>query len=137
MVVYKHKHHSYPFVRGYTMIIFNLVLLVESIFLLMSAVKAIKKKRYLDLVAVLLLFPFLLFCFFSANLGGSSFHDAQTDFEYYQAGHYYLESHGKYTEVSHFQYQFVRTLEIAGISALIPAFLWFFLRNFIVTDEGS
>jgi len=79
-------------------------------------IKAIKEKRMCGLLESILPFPFF-FCFFVGFLsGGSALHNAENDYELYQAGHYYLTSHGIWTEVSYERYLFVLISEIIGFS---------------------
>ena len=59
-----------------------------------------------------LFIPFLVFFVASVCLGGSALHDAATDYELYEAGRYYLCSHGDYTEVTHGIYLFMMILEL-------------------------
>jgi len=70
-------------------------------------ISAIKKKSIYDTLPAILQFPFF-FCFFLGIIsGGSAFNDARNSYELYQAGHYYLESHGNWTEVYYGRYLFV------------------------------
>lgn len=94
-----------------------------------AILKAIKEKSTQDLLESILPFPFF-FCFFVGLLsGGSAFHDAANDYELYQAGHYYLVSHGIWTEVSHEKYLFVLISEIIGFSSLALSFVLALIRN--------
>ena len=49
------------------------------------------------------------------------YNDAATEYELYQAGHYYLVSHGQWTEVSHGKYIVALISEIVGISSFVIA----------------
>ena len=60
--------------------------------------------------------PFLLFFVANVCLGGSALHDAETDYALYKAGHYYLCSHGDYTEVAYGVYLFMMILEIVSFA---------------------
>lgn len=94
-----------------------------------AIVNAIKEKSTQGLLESILPFPFF-FCFFIGVLsGGSALHNAETDYELYQAGHYYLTSHGIWTEVSHEKYLFVLISEIIGFSSLALSFVLAFIRN--------
>ena len=99
-----------------------LLVYIVFILLIISTIKgifiAIKRKSIKDLFLSILPFPFF-FCFFLGVIsGGSALNDAQNDYELYQAGHYYLESHGEWTEVSYGRYMFVFISEIIGFSSL-------------------
>ena len=60
--------------------------------------------------------PFLLFFVANVCLGGSALHEAETAYELYEAGHYYLCSHGTYTEVAYGIYLFMMILEIVSFA---------------------
>ena len=81
-----------------------------------AAWKAITTKNYATLIPLLLSIPFFAFFVVSLFLGGSAFHDAETDYELYEAGHYYLCSHGTYTEVTYGVYLFMMILEIVSFA---------------------
>ena len=85
--------------------------------------KAITTKNYATLIPLLLSIPFFAFFVVSLFLGGSAFHDAETDYELYEAGHYYLCSHGRYTEVTYGSYLCVKVLEIVGIISFVIGFI--------------
>ena len=88
-----------------------------------GVIKAIKEKQMSSLWKSILPFPFF-FCFFVGVLsGGSALHNAEIDYELYQAGHYYLTSHGVWTEVSYERYLFVLISEIIGFSSLAVSFV--------------
>ena len=94
-----------------------------------AIVKAINEKNTKGLLESILPFPFF-FCFFVGILsGGSAFHDAASDYEFYQTGHYYLVSHGVWTEVSHERYLFVLISEIIGFSSLALSFVLAIIRD--------
>lgn len=88
--------------------------------------KAWKTKDYYLLLCI----PFLLFFASSAFLGGSAFHDAETDYELYEAGHYYLCSHGNYTEVTHGIYLYMKIMEPVGICFFVLTFISQLIRVF-------
>ena len=48
-------------------------------------------------------------------LGGDPFNNAETEYELYQIGHYYLESHNVYTEVTRSQYVYMQIIEVVGL----------------------
>ena len=60
--------------------------------------------------------PFLLFFIANVCLGGSALHHAEMDYELYEAGRYYLCSHGDYTEVAYGVYLFMMILEIVSFA---------------------
>ena len=98
------------------MIFVYLILGMMCITLTHGAVKAIKEKKMGDLLQALLAFPFCFGFFIGVISGGSALHHAETEYELYQAGHYYLMSHGDWTEVSRARYLFVLVSEIIGFS---------------------
>ena len=93
-----------------------------------SIIQSIKSKETFDLLACLLFIPFQFFFFISLLFGGSAFNDAATEYELYQVGHYYLVSHGQWTEVSHGKYVVALVSEIVGISTFIIAFVMKLIR---------
>ena len=91
--------------------------------------KGNKRKEHTELAGIYSAIS-VFFCFFVGLLsGGSAFHDAANDYELYQAGHYYLVSHGIWTEVSHEKYLFVLISEIIGFSSLALSFVLALIRN--------
>lgn len=108
---------------------FHIISIVVFSGLIYSSAKAIKHKKYQDLVSILLLLPFFLFFFITAILGGSAFNQAQVSYEHYQAGHYYLMSHGNYTEVTYAQYLVARISEVIGLGSLAFCLLWTIIRR--------
>ena len=90
--------------------------------------KALNQKKTFDLLVCLLFIPFQFFFFITVLFGGSAFNDAETEYELYQAGHYYLVSHGQWTEVSHGKYVVALVSEIVGISTFIIAFVMNLIR---------
>lgn len=99
-----------------------------------SVWKAVAAKRYRDLIPMVLIIPFFVFCFVSAFLGGSAFNEAEANYELYEAGHYYLVSHGKYTEVSYGNYLCVKILEIVGIISFAACFVISLIKNIRADD---
>jgi hypothetical protein len=90
---------------------------------LTGIIRAARKKEWLAVSIALLFLPFFVFAVCSIFLGGSSFHDAARDYGLYQTGHYYLMSHGDYTEVIYAQYQFMRIMEVVGIGGFVIGFV--------------
>ena len=72
--------------------------------------------RHVTLNSLLAAIPFLLFFVANVCLGGSALHEAETAYELYEAGHYYLCSHGTYTEVTYGVYLFMMILEIVSFA---------------------
>ena len=72
--------------------------------------------RHVTLNSLLAAIPFLLFFVANVCLGGSALHEAETAYELYEAGHYYLCSHGTYTEVAYGVYLFMMSLEIVSFA---------------------
>ena len=94
-------------------------------------IQSIKSKKLFNLLVHLLFLPFQFFFFITLLFGGSAFNDAATEYELYQIGHYYLESHGRWTEVSYGKYILALISEIVGISTFIIAFVLVPIRDFI------
>ena len=82
-----------------------------------------RKKQWIKGLCNLLILPWVAFFAISAALGGSAFNDAEHVFSGYQVGHYYLQSHGTFTEVSADVFHRIRVLEIVG---------WVFLGAYIL-----
>ena len=66
--------------------------------------------------------PFLVFFVSSVILGGSAFNVAATEYELYEAGHYYLVSHGSYTEVTREQFLYMQAMEVVGFVTFAISF---------------
>ncbi len=81
---------------------------------LWDTVRELREKRSLAALCGMLVLPWLVFCAAALIKGGSAWNDAEHQFAAYQAGHYYLMSHGNYTEVSQAVFQSMRVLEIIG-----------------------
>ena len=96
---------------------------------IISAIKSIKSKNYFDALIAVLCLPFLIFFISSIILGGSAFNDAAADYELYQAGHYYLMSHGDFTEVTYEQFQYMKVIEIIGIGTFLINFILAAIRH--------
>ena len=78
--------------------------------------------------------PFLLFFVANVCLGGSALHEAEMAYELYEAGHYYLCSHGTYTEVTYGVYLFMMILEIVSFALVGFAFGRIIVSAFDGTD---
>ena len=104
---------------------------------IISAIKSIKSKNYFDTLIAVLSLPFLIFFISSIILGGSAFNDAAADYELYQAGHYYLVSHGDFTEVTYGQYQYMKIIEIVGIGTFLITFILAAIKNFRNQDKKA
>ena len=99
-----------------------------------AIIDTIKTKNIRDLLICLLSIPFQIFIISVILLGGSAFHDAANDYELYQAGHYYLVSHGQWTEVSYPTYIFVLVSGIVAILTFPIAFVLSFFRAFSIKE---
>lgn len=94
------------------------IFIVACISTIRGIVQAIRKKSIKDFILAVLPFPFFFSFFVSVISGGSALHDAKTEYELYQPGHYYLVSHGDWTEVSYHRYMFILISEIIGFSCM-------------------
>lgn len=83
-------------------------------------IKLVKEKDVIGLLSCIFLLIFSYGLFIGFMFGGSALHDASNDYELYQSGHYYLSSHGIWTEVSYGRYLFVLISEIIGFLSFIP-----------------
>ncbi|MBO5323459.1 MAG: hypothetical protein J6A88_05090 [Oscillospiraceae bacterium] len=111
------------------MLIVYLIFIPVSISFIRDIIQSVKGKNIKNLFPSVLLIPFC-FCFLIGIIsGGSALNNAQTDYELYQAGHYYLESHGNWTEVSYDRYMFVFISEIIGFASLAVAFVVGIIKN--------
>ena len=107
---------------GYAIIALIFLFTVKSIF------RSIRERNTSALVCCLLLLPIQFFFFVSLLLGGSALQTAGYGYEGHLEGHYYLVSHGQWTEVSHGQYLLVLGVEIAGIFTTVLAVVLSALR---------
>ena len=73
---------------------------VVIVFVLYGSNITIKGRRWMDWLSRLFFIPFLIFFFASNHFGGSAFNNAAKEYPNYIPGHFYLMSHGIYTEVS-------------------------------------
>ncbi len=85
-----------------------------------SIIKFAKGKEVMALLASMFFLLFSYGIFIGFIFGGSALHNASRDYELYQSGHYYLSSHGIWTEVSYGTYLFVLISEIVGLLSFIP-----------------
>jgi hypothetical protein len=108
-----------------------LIIALTFFFTIKGIIQSIKSKKTFDLLVCLLFIPFQFFFFITLLFGGSAFNDAATEYELYQIGHYYLESHGRWTEVSYGKYILALISEIVGISTFIIGFALVKIRDFI------
>ena len=108
----------------------SLIIALIFFFTIKGIIQSIKSKKTFDLLVCLLFIPFQFFFFITLLFGGSALNDAETEYDLYQAGHYYLESHGQWTEVSHGKYVVALISEIVGISTFIIAFVMGLIRVF-------
>ena len=101
-------------------IVFGLIL-IKTIVEIKNAIIA---KKYTQLSSTLFFLPFFVFFISTLILGGSAFNNAATDYELYQAGHYYLDSHGVYTEVSYASYLYAKIIEVIGLVSFGIGFIF-------------
>ena len=106
-------------------------------FCIKNIVQCVKSKNFFDLSVGLLLLPFIFFFYISILFGGSAFNNAATEHELYQAGHYYLVSHGQWTEVSYGKYIAVLISEIVGIASFIIAFILGLIRALYKNNQKN
>ncbi len=90
---------------------------------IVSIVRYIQNKDYLNLIATVFLLVFSIFLFSTGILGGSAYNDAPLDYELYQDGHYYLVSHNHYTEVMYCTFVYMRVMEPVGIVSFAIFFM--------------
>lgn len=96
------------------------VIVGDSIF---KTIKAIRQKKYSDLLLLLLTIPFFVFFISACFLGGDALNDAAKNYPLYQQGHYYLVNHGRYTEVSQPVFIYMQIIEIIGLISFGIAFI--------------
>lgn len=81
-----------------------------------SIIKAIRIKKYTDLLSLLFEIPFFAFFISAMIFGGDAlFYDAAKNYPLYQQGHYYLFNHGDYTEVSYSVFLYMQIIEVIGL----------------------
>ena len=95
--------------------------------------RPVKRVTLNSLLAVI---PFLAFFFACSSLGGSALHHAEMDYELYEAGRYYLCSHGDYTEVAYGVYLFMMILEIVSFALFGFAFGRIIVSTFRGYDDN-
>ena len=106
-----------------------LILALILIFYIAGIVKDLREKKRLDVWCLLTFLPFLIFAVTNVALGGSAFNSAETNYELYEAGRYYLHSHGVYTEVSYSCFMFMKVLEVVSISTFAIGFVLAFISR--------
>lgn len=79
-----------------------------------NGIVSIKHKKWLVALTSLFALPWVLWFAVSITVGGSTFHDAATNYSGFQEGHYYLLEHNRYTEVSYALFQRMRLFEVAA-----------------------
>lgn len=97
--------------------------------ILSGIIKGIKDNSPATVIYCILILPFWVFMSSSILLGGSAFNDAAADYELYEAGHFYLVNHGSYTEVTEWQYNYMKLTEIVGLATFIIDFLFILVLN--------
>ena len=119
------------------MIIFFIIFFCIFFSSLKGLILSIKNKDALGILVTLLSFPFCIFILSSFLLGGTPFNNAPTEHELYQAGHYYLENHNVYTEVTKAEYVYMQIIQVVGSSTfLIECILCITFRNKNNKDES-
>ena len=109
--------------KGSIMKFAYIVLVLIAVSTIYYVYKAVKTKEYSHLITLLLTIPFFIFFVLSLFLGGNAFHNAEAEYELYEAGHYYLCSHGGYTEVTYGVYLCMMIMEIVGIITFALSFI--------------
>lgn len=97
--------------------------------LLGIVIYAVLKKHYLDIFIFSLILVFAVTSLINILCGGSAFHDAESDYQLYQAGHYYLVSHGVWTDVTYQTYMLAMISEFAGIVSFSVGFVLCIIRE--------
>ncbi len=105
------------------------IILCLTIFPICSFIASIVKRKPLD---AFMCFGFMLFAAFMASgflLGGTAAKELS------QEGHYYLFSHGNYTEVSYGIYRYMQIMEIVGFCSFVFSFIVGFIKNKVETGK--
>lgn len=87
-------------------------------------IKLIKNKQYKGIISYSFILLFMICWFSSAILGGSAFNDAKEKYDLYLDGHYYLASHGHYTEVSYTVFMYMKIIEVIGTTSIFFGFVF-------------
>ena len=111
------------------------ITVIINIGVIFSFFRAIVQRKPMDAIMCFCMLLFLAFLDCSLYFGGSAFNSAETQYELYEAGHYYLSSHGNYTEVSLQIYNFMKVSEVVGTVAFAFAFLTAIIRNKMETGK--
>ena len=111
------------------MYITYLVFTVFILALLGIVVYAASKKQYLDMFIFFFILAFSVTSLITLICGGSAFHNAESDCPLYQSGHYYLVSHGVWTDVTYQKYLLVLISEITGIVSFVVGFVLCIIRE--------
>lgn len=112
-----------------------LIFAIVCIGIVFRIIQMIRKKKYADLFSALFMIPFLGFFISVVYFGGSAFNDAANSYPLYQPEHYYLFSHGNYTEVSHGIFLYLQIIEVIGIISFVIGFILSFIRAFRYNDQ--
>lgn len=100
-----------------------------------SVVHAFIKRSPLGIISSFAMLIFMVFMDSVLIFGGSASYNAQEYYELYQEGHYYLSSHGNYTEVSYEVFRYMEIIEVVGIISFVIAFITIAIRNKL--EKGS
>ena len=102
---------------------------------LFGVIKGVVYKKYFISFFGLCFLVFLVSVTLSMIYGGLPATDAANQYELYEEGHYYLVSHGNYTEVSYDIYQLMEIMQILCFGSVITAILSGFIKNKIETGS--
>lgn len=97
--------------------------------------KAIIQKKPLGIIFSLCFLLFNVFMASAIHLGGTPAPEAVTEYELYEAGHYYLVSHGDYRDVSYDIYRYMQVMEIVGWISFAISFVLALINNKIETGS--
>ena len=100
-----------------------------------SFVYAFIKRRPFAIISSFAMLIFMVFMDSVFIFGGSAAHGAATNYELYEAGHYYLVNHGNFTEVSYEVFRYMEIMETVGIIAFAVGFISTLIGNKL--EKGS
>lgn len=100
-----------------------------------SLVYAFIRRSPFGIISSFAMLIFMVFMDSALIFGGSAAHGAATNYELYEAGHYYLVNHGNYTEVSYEVFRYMEIIEPVGIIAFVVGFISTLIGNKL--EKGS
>ena len=112
-----------------------IILGVTGIVVIIDFIKAIIDQKWFSFVQLILFLIFLSYMTLNLALGGSAAANAETDYELYEAGHYYLVSHSNYTEVGYEVFVLMKNMEIIGSGSFVLMFLITMIKSKIETGK--